>query len=209
MDLSETIAPKSAQLDAVDLLTGPRTFTVERVEKNNGDQPANIFLKGFPRPWRPNVSMRRVLVVIWGKETSAYAGRRLTLYCDPDVKFGGVAVGGVRISHMSHLDSPKKMPLLVSQGKSAIFTVQPLPDEPADDTATDWAALIDAATSRDELTAIREQAKKAKVSNGKQIDGWLSARATALNATQDADQCPVCGLAGPLHDEAAHAEAGA
>ena len=30
MDITETIAPRSDQLNAEDLLTGPRTFTVER-----------------------------------------------------------------------------------------------------------------------------------------------------------------------------------
>ena len=38
-DITDTLAPTSDQLDAVDLLTGPRTFTVERVVVNKSDQP--------------------------------------------------------------------------------------------------------------------------------------------------------------------------
>jgi len=131
MDISDTLAPKSDQLDAVDLLSGPRTFTIERVSKGNDEQPVQIHLAGFPRPWRPGLSMRRVLVAAWGKDAATYVGRRVTLYCDPDVQFGGAAVGGTRIRALSHIDKPKQVPLLVSRGKSAIFVVKPLADEPA------------------------------------------------------------------------------
>ena len=75
--------------------------------------------------------MRRVIVAAWGGKTSAYVGQRITLYCDPSVEFGGAAVGGSRISHMSGIDKPLKVPLLIKKGRSAIFTVQPLPDAPA------------------------------------------------------------------------------
>lgn len=130
LDMSETIAPKSDQLDAVDLLGGERTFTIVRVTKNNDEQPFNLHLADFPRPWRPGKSMRRVLVACWGADAAAYVGRRVRLYCDPEVRFGGAAVGGTRIAALSHIDKPKQVPLLVTRGKSAIFVVQPLADEP-------------------------------------------------------------------------------
>lgn len=128
MDLTDSIAPKSDQLDAVDLVSGPRTFTIERVSKGNPDQPFNFHLAEFPRVWRPGKSMRRVIVSAWGPNSENYTGKRVTLYCDPSVQFGGEAVGGTRISHMSGIDKPLKVPLLVKRGKSAMFTVQPLPD---------------------------------------------------------------------------------
>ncbi|UYM26612.1 hypothetical protein SEA_BAUER_63 [Arthrobacter phage Bauer] len=131
MDLTESIAPKSDQLDAVDLLSGPRTFTIERVSKHNAEQPFNFHLAEFPRVWRPGKSMRRVIVAAWGPTADKYVGQRVTLYCDPQVQFGGDMVGGTRISHMSGIDKPLKVPLLIKRGKSATFTVQPLPDAPA------------------------------------------------------------------------------
>jgi hypothetical protein len=141
MDMTESIAPKSDQLDAVDLLSGPRTFTIERVSKHNPEQPFNFHLAEFPRVWRPGKSMRRVLVAAWGPDATKYAGQRVTLFCDPSVQFGGEVVGGSRISHMSGIDKPLRVPLLVKRGKSAIFTVQPLPDAPepkqADATISD------------------------------------------------------------------------
>lgn len=132
MDISDTLAPTSDQLDAVDLLSGPRTFTIERVSRGNAEQPVQIHLAEFPRPWRPGKSMRRVLVAAWGPNAAAYVGRRVTLYCDMDVKFAGERVGGTRISHMTDLKGGKRLsvPLLITRGKSAIFTVEPLA-EPA------------------------------------------------------------------------------
>jgi hypothetical protein len=129
MDLTDTIQPNSDQLDAVDLLTGPRTFTIEKVTKGDAEQPVNIHLAEFERVWRPGKSMRRVLVACWGADASQYVGRRVTLYCDPSVRFGGAEVGGTRISHLSHLDKPRTIPLLVTRGKSAPFRVHPLNED--------------------------------------------------------------------------------
>lgn len=134
-DIGDTLAPNSDQLDAIDLVSGPRTFTIEKVSKGNPEQPVNIHLAEFPRVWRPSKSMRRVLAACWGTDASEWTGRRVTLYCDPDVMFGKDKVGGTRISHLSHIDKPKAIPLLVSRGKSATFRVQPLPAQPTPPTA--------------------------------------------------------------------------
>jgi len=129
-DISDTLAPKSDQLDAVDLLGGPQTFTITDVTRHNAEQPINIHLAEFPRVWRPGKSMRRVLAACWGTDAKAYVGRRVTLYCDETVKFGNDVVGGTRISHLSHIDKVRKVPLMVSRGKAASFTVQPLKEAP-------------------------------------------------------------------------------
>lgn len=130
-DITDTLAPKSAQLDAIDLrISGPRVFTVERVSAGNAEQPLNIHLVEFDRPWRPGVSMRRVLAYCWGKDASQWVGRKVRLFCDETVTFGKERPGGTRISHLSHIDGPKSVPLLVSQGRSADYTVEPLTESP-------------------------------------------------------------------------------
>jgi hypothetical protein len=130
VNIEDTIIPKSDQLDAIELVSGPRIFTIEGVTRGSDEQPVNLALEGFPRVWRPGKSMRRVLVACWGPDASKYVGRRVELYCDPDVKFGGIATGGTRISRLSHIDKPKSVALLIARGKSAVFTVNPLPDAP-------------------------------------------------------------------------------
>ena len=126
MDISDTLAPTSDQLDAVDLLSGPRTFVIEQVSKGNAEQPVQIHLVDFPRPWRPGKSMRRVLVAAWGPDASQYLGRSVRLYCDDSVTFGADRVGGTRISHLSHIDKKLSIPLLVTRGRSKVYTVEPL-----------------------------------------------------------------------------------
>lgn len=131
IDISQTVAPKSDQLNADDLIGGPRTITVTRVSKmKEPDQPIAIYFEGDGgKPYKPGKSMRRVLLRIWGSDGEAYAGRRMTLYRDDAVQFGGVAVGGIRISHMSGITSPVTMPLTVTKAVRRAFTVKPLAEE--------------------------------------------------------------------------------
>ena len=144
-DISETLIANSDQLDAIDLVGGPRIFTVTKVSKGNAEQPVQVHLAEFPRVWRPAKSMRRVLAAAWSSDASTWTGRKVELYCDPEVMFGGQAVGGTRIARMSHIDKALKVPLLVKRGKSAIFTVQPLPADAVTETRTpDLRALAGA-----------------------------------------------------------------
>jgi hypothetical protein len=130
MDLTESIAPKSDQLNADDLISGPVTVTISEVAKGSDEQPVDVRLVEFPgRAYRPSKSMRRIMVSAWGKEASAYAGRRLTLYRNPEITFGRDKVGGIEISHLSDLDKPLTVALTATRGKRKSFTVKPLPAE--------------------------------------------------------------------------------
>ena len=142
-DMSATIAPKSDQLNADDLISGPRTITITRVSGNdNADQPVNVFFDGDNgKPFRPCKSMRRVMVAVWGANAQEYVGRSMTIYRDPAVQFGGMQVGGIRISHMSHIDQPVTMALTATRAKRAPYRVLPLADAPATPTMTAEDAL--------------------------------------------------------------------
>jgi acetyl esterase/lipase len=70
--------------------------------------------------------MRRVLVRCWGADGNKYAGRRMTLYRDEGVQFGGIKVGGIRISHLSHIDGEITMALTATRAKRTPYTVKPL-----------------------------------------------------------------------------------
>ena len=127
IDLSSTIEPKSDQLNADALLAGPRTIVVTSVEKVAGDQPILIHYDGEGgRPYKPCKSMRRLLVHMWGVDGNEYAGRSLTLFCDPTVTFGPDAIGGIRISHMSHIERDQTIMLTVSRGKKKPYQVRKL-----------------------------------------------------------------------------------
>src|SRR4051812_1895468 len=119
IDMTDTIAPKSDQLNADDLIGAPRTVTITAVTRGDADQPVNIVTAEFGegRPYKPCKSMRRVLVTAWGIDASTYVGRRMTLFNDPSVKWGGAAVGGIRLSHLSHIDKPLTVSLTETRGK--------------------------------------------------------------------------------------------
>lgn len=128
IDLAKTIAPKSDQLNADDLIAGPITITITSVRgSDDPDQPVAMHFEGDNRkPYKPCKSMRRVMVHCWGADGTAYAGRRMTLYRDDKVQFGGIQVGGIRISHMSHIDREVTMALTATRAKRTPYTVKPL-----------------------------------------------------------------------------------
>lgn len=129
IDIAKTTEAKSDQQNFDDYLGGPKTVTVEKVKAGTAEQPIEVHLREFPgKPYKPSKSMRRVLVACWGPDAEVYAGRQMTLYGDPTIKFGSEAVGGIRIRALSHLEKPVTVSLTVSRGKRAPFTVQPLPD---------------------------------------------------------------------------------
>lgn len=128
MDLSSAIEAKSDQKNADDFLAGPKTFQIERVEVRGGqDQPVWIHLVGEQgKPWKPSKSMTRVLVQAWGPDGDTYAGRFVTLFRDPEIKWAGEAVGGISVAALSHIDKTFSMKLTVSRGKRKAITVQKL-----------------------------------------------------------------------------------
>jgi hypothetical protein len=155
MNLSETIIPKSDQLNADDLISGPITITVTGVKKyeDAGRKKAAISYEGDNgKPYNPCVSMVRVLVSAWGPNGADYVGRSMTLYRDNSVLFGGIAVGGIRISHLSHIEKDLTLALTVSRASRKPYTVKVLTvAAPIDPTAA--IADINAAGTMEELQA--------------------------------------------------------
>lgn len=126
MDLTESIIPRSDQINADDLIAGPITYTVRDVIKGAAEHPFDFLLVETDRAYRPSKTMRRVIVNAWGPEAANYAGRRLTLYREPSIKYAGVEVGGIRISHMSHIEGPVEVMAQTTRGKRETFVVLPL-----------------------------------------------------------------------------------
>lgn len=166
MDITSTTEPKSDQQNYDDYLSGPKTVTISEVKQGSPEQPVELHLVEFPgRPYKPAKSMRRVLIACWGPDAAAYVGRRMTLFGDADVKFGGQSVGGIRIQALSHIETPKTVSLTVTRAKRAPFTVQPLPGapEPSESAVVDALADINGADSMPALIAAWDLAGARKV----------------------------------------------
>ncbi|WP_020475223.1 hypothetical protein [Zavarzinella formosa] len=159
-DMLKAIVPKSDQLNADSLAGGrTKTITVTKVIVKQGEQPVTLHYEDDNgRPFKPCKSMCRVLVELWGADGNKYAGRSMTLYCDPTVRFGTQEVGGIRISHMSHIERAETILLTVTKGVKKPFTVQPLVMGP---TLAETIAEIEKAATLDALKAVVTKAGKA------------------------------------------------
>lgn len=156
IDMSHTIVPKSDQMNADDLIAGPITVKISKVSADTGsaEQPILVHYEGDGgKPYKPCKSMRRVMVAIWGSDGSQYAGRSMRLYRDPSVKWGGMEVGGIRISHMSHMETPITMALTATKQSRKPFTVQPLVIDPVDTYADEVRSNMKSAATADDLIA--------------------------------------------------------
>lgn len=146
MDITDALAPVSDQLDAIELVN-PRTFTIDSgssLGKRDGKTVAEIRLVGFPRVWRPSKGMLDVLAACWGTDAKQWVGHRVTLYNDTKVMFGPNKVGGVRISHLSHIDKARTVTIRASGvGRKQQWPVKPLPQSPQGESPRGAARVLD------------------------------------------------------------------
>lgn len=129
--LAEALAPRSDQLNADDLIAGPRVLKITgaRIAKDGRETRIILNFEGDQgKPWKPCKTMGRAMVMAWAVTDEAqFVGKSVQVYRDPTVKFGDQGeVGGIRVSHMSHIAKPVNIKLTVSQGKKGMFTFHPL-----------------------------------------------------------------------------------
>lgn len=192
VDMSRFITAKSDQLNADDLLGGPRTVVITRVRGTDApDQPVAVHFEGDDnKPFKPCKTMRRLMVKVWGADATKYAGEAMTIYTDPDVQFGGMKVGGIRISHMSGLTEEKKFALMQAKGKKGLVSVRPLqrerpPVEQGPSIDEVRRVLADAAKQGD--AALRTEWSRKSTAPFRdelqpELDGWKQTAAAADEA---------------------------
>lgn len=125
-----TTEPRSDQWNADDFIGGPRDFTIAGVKVGSAEQKYDIELvEGEGRVWRPPLTVLRQLVAGWSDDATTWVGRRVRLYRDPSIRFGRDSVGGIRVSHMSHLPDNKPLSIMLteSRGKRTNHVVEPMP----------------------------------------------------------------------------------
>lgn len=154
-NLRGTIVPKSDQLNAEQLLGGPMTLRVTDVRLGSEDQPVAIHHDiDDSRPFKPCKTMRKVLIFAWGEDGRNWIGRAMTVYNDPAVRFGGMAVGGIRISHLSDIEREITVSLTATKGKKAMHTIARL-DHVGPPTLAAVLLAIAGATGRDTLASAK------------------------------------------------------
>lgn len=193
-DMTASIVPRSDQINSEDLLTGPVTVTITDVKRGSTEQPVDIVTAEFGpgRAYKPSKTMRRIIIAAWGTNSADYIGRRITIYRDPEVMFGPDKVGGIKISHLSHIDKRLEIALTVKRGRRAAFAVDPLRDAPptkpapiSEATVAEFERRIVEADSVPGLDTIAGDLKAYEL--GAHREGLLSAwseRRTAITAEE-------------------------
>lgn len=222
-DMTPVIAAKSDQLNADDLIGGPRTITITRVDvRDTKDQPVSVFYEGDDgKPWKPCKSMSRVLAAAWGTDSKLYPGRSLTLFREPTVKWGGIEVGGIRISHMSHIPEPLLMAITITKGSKKPYRVEPLQAGQGDDGAQELAddlirraealkgdaAALEALAAREAIIKRREWLANASPALAAKVNAAFMATDPADTATPDnptAAEGPADDDRGEAHNDGPH-----
>lgn len=169
MDIGDTLTPNSDGITNFDLIGGPRVITIVRCEvkpyekgkPKNQQYPVSLYTAEFgeERPYRPNLTMRRLLSLpsVWGGESAAYVGRRIELFRDDTITIGSKSKPGVRISRLSHIPGSVTVVLPENERRDITITIQPLPDTPTQapvDTTDDVARAVNAAQSAADVSKL-------------------------------------------------------
>jgi len=132
-DLIKAMLAKSDQLNAVDLIAGPITVKIVAARKGSKEQPIVLEIEGWEgKPWKPCKTMLRIMAEVWKQETDVkmhperWVGQSVTLYRDPDVRYGGDSVGGVRISHLTGINEPRSFRVAVTRGRTMEKIIYPI-----------------------------------------------------------------------------------
>lgn len=131
VDIRKATQAKSDQLNSDDLLAGTITGAVTGVRSGSKEQPVQIDLNCWHVPFKPCKSMIRILAACWGDNARDWVGRSMTLFNDPEVVYGGIKVGGIRISHLSHIESDMTISLTKTRGKKAPHIVKRIGEQKA------------------------------------------------------------------------------
>lgn len=198
-DMTMTIIAKSDQINAADLIGNPRTVTVREVRiKAGDDQPVTIMIEGDKKAFRPCMGVRRLFVRVWGPDASKYIGQSLTLFRDPSVTWAGKEEGGIRVSHMTGINSKIVEFMRISRTATKPYEILPLIAEVRDlpkqrQTAEQWAsdhrAQVDDAVSLEALAEVMARGAKpmAKIEAEKpdlwgEVNAAYAARRAAIAA---------------------------
>ncbi len=132
MNIREFVKIKSDRLNYEDFIMGPKEFTIARLGKkvDQGTPRLLIFFEGYEStPYWPSLGMRKCLSNPdgWGEAPfSEWIGRRMTLFGEPTVVYAGKEMGGIQISHISHIKSEYTTKITLRRGLRIDFTIEPL-----------------------------------------------------------------------------------
>lgn len=136
---------KSDQFNYEHFLAGPKTFKVAKIgsKKDQGKKKLLIYMEGHEStPFVPCLGMIKCLSSAegWGDKLAEWVGRSITLFGDSKVMFGSKELGGVRISHISHIAADYETKITERRGVRIDYLICKLDTAPAATTAKPYPA---------------------------------------------------------------------
>lgn len=169
-DLTSTIVAKSDQLNAIDLMADDKIIKITKiVQTSSKEQPTTIHYEGEDgRPYKPSLTMRRVLISCLGKDGEKYIGNSLQLYRNPSITWGKEECGGIEISHCTGIDKPVSVVLQTGRNKRRKFTVnvlkisapKPTGKSATEDELSNWEAKFSVAETKQDIDKLTEELSK-------------------------------------------------
>lgn len=134
MNIREFVKIKGDRLNFEDFIMGSQDFTIVKLgRKVDGGQPRLLmFFEGREEtPYWVSKGMVKCLSNPegWGNsEFSEWVGRKVRLFGEPSVMYAGKELGGVRISHISHISQPYSTKITERRGVRIDYAISPLND---------------------------------------------------------------------------------
>lgn len=135
MNIREFVKIKSDRLNYEDFIMGPQDFTIARLGKkiDQGNPRLLMFFEGREEtPYWASKGMLKCLSNVdgWGEsEFSEWVGRKVRLFGEPTVVYAGKEMGGIQISHISHIEKEFTTKITLRRGLRVDFTIYPLIEE--------------------------------------------------------------------------------
>jgi hypothetical protein len=177
---------KTDQLNYEHFLGGSITFKVARIgsKKDQGKKKLLIYMEGHDgTPFVPCMGMIKCLSSPdgWGEKLADWVGRSITLFGDSKVMYGGKEIGGVRVSHISHIAADYVTKIAERRGVRIDYLIRKL--------AVTQAAPAPAAAYPADQFAAKLPAMRQAIADGKMTAEQVIARCEqtgALTAEQRA-----------------------
>lgn len=169
VDLRASVIPNSDQLNYEDVQSTVITAVVTAVTSGSKEQPVNVHLAGFDgRPYKPSKTMRRLIIAGWGDRADDWIGKSLSIKGDPSIRFGGVAIGGIRVIALSDISDPFSLMLSTSRGKRSEYRIEKLkiqnvaekPKRSSSDILTAFTEWVSNESDSDQILQKLNSAKK-------------------------------------------------
>lgn len=136
-DAREFMVIKSDQMNYEDFISGPQAFIITKLGRkmDKGEPRLMVYLSGREKtPWIPSKGMVKCLSNIsgWGPNLKDWIGRSITLFGEPTVMFGGKELGGIRVSHISHIEEQYVTKISERRGVRTDYLIKPMRELSAD-----------------------------------------------------------------------------